>query len=126
MTRPSRRRKSIALITTALVAILVCGLAAAPIAGADGGAKTKIVIKSLKPTGASGQLISHENKCEGGGRKVSLFRLDDFVSVKIKIVYSNSDGSWRTKKDLKAGDYFAKVDATPGCRYATSKTQTLK
>ena len=125
MTR-ANRRKAIVRTTAALTAILACGLATSPIAGADGGAKTKIVIKSLKPTGASGKLISHENKCEGGGRKVSLFRLDDFVSVKIAIVYSKSNGVWKTGKDLKDGDYFAKVDASPGCRYATSKTETLK
>jgi hypothetical protein len=120
------RRPTAALCTAALAALLSGGLTTAPLAGADGGAKTKIVIKSLKNSGASGKLISGTNSCEGGGRKVSLFRLDDFISVKIEITHSKSDGSWRTKKDLKDGDYFAKVDASAGCRYATSKTEHLR
>ncbi len=110
----------------ARAAALVLALTAAPFSAADGGAKTKIVFKSLKSTGASGKLISHENKCEGGGRKVSLFRLDDFISVKIEITYSKSNGTWKTNKDLKDGEYFSKVDASPGCRYAVSKNETLK
>ena len=56
---------------------------------------------------------------------MSLFRFDDYVSVKIEITHSKSSGAWRTKKDLKPGKYFAKVDAAAGCRYATSKTKTL-
>ena len=126
MSRFTPRRTTIAGAATALVAAAALGLTAAPFTAADGGAKTKIVFKSLKSTGASGKLISGENKCESGGRKVSLFRLDDFISVKIEITYSKSDGSWRTHKDLKDGDYFSKVDASPGCRYAVSKTETLK
>jgi hypothetical protein len=126
MTRFKPKRTAIAGAATAIVAAAAIGLAAAPFSAADGGSKTKIVFKSLKPTGASGELISGDNKCEGGGRKVSLFRLDDFVSVKIEITHSKSNGSWKTHKDLKPGDYFSKVDATPGCRYAVSRTETLK
>ena len=31
----------------------------------------------------------------------------------------------RLKKDLKDGEYFAKVDSIPGCRYDVSKTERL-
>ena len=110
----------------ALAAIGALGLAAAPFSAADGGAKTRIKIKKLTAKGASGKLSSGDNKCEGGGRKVSLFRYEDFISVKVKITHSKSNGTWRTKKDLKAGEYFAKVDASPGCRYAVSKTKRLR
>ena len=44
---------------------------------------------------------------------MSLFRFDDYVSVKIEITH-RTGGTWRTKKDLKDGRYFAKVDAIAG------------
>jgi hypothetical protein len=95
----------------------------APATG-DGGEKTKIVIKRLAPTGASGKVISKDNACEGG-RKVSLFRLDDFLSVKLEITQSKPNGTWKTGKDLQDGRYFAKVDSSPGCRYAVSPYKNL-
>ena len=113
-----------ALATLALAAMVAFG-ALAPAAVGDGGAKTKIVIKKLKSSGASGKVISKDHGCEGG-KKVSLFRFDDYVSVKIEITHSNSSGTWRTKKNLKDGKYFAKVDASAGCRYAVSKYKTLR
>jgi hypothetical protein len=109
-------------------------LALAPalaLAGGDGtgegagGAKSKVVIKSLKATGASGKVSSGDNKCEGG-RRVQFFRLDDFISVKIQKTRTNGGGNWRTKKDLKPGTYFAKVDSVPGCRYDVSKYEKLR
>ena len=75
----------------AAMAAVTGALALAPafaLAGDDGtgqgagGAKSKIVIKSLKATGASGKVTSKENKCEKD-RRVQFFRLDDFISVKI-------------------------------------------
>jgi hypothetical protein len=122
MTRLNLRRTTIA----GAGAALVLALSAAPFSAADGGAKTQIAIKKLSPNGASGTLSSGKGACEGKGRKVSLFRLDDFVSVKIEITHSKPGGTWKTNKDLQDGDYFAKVDATSGCRYAVSKTKTLK
>jgi hypothetical protein len=116
-----------ALISTLAVAALA---PAAAFAGGEGtgdgagGAKSKIVIKSLKATGASGKVTSKSAKCEKK-RKVTLFRLDDFVSVKVAILRSDNNGNWRTKKDLKEGEYFAKVDSIPGCRYDVSKTERL-
>jgi hypothetical protein len=118
---------------TARVALIVVALATAavPSALADGGgpkAKTKIAIKKLANAGASGTLSSKDNSCLKN-RKVSLFRLDDFVSVKIEITYSNSDGKWKTNKDLQDGEYFAKVDAATvnglECLYAVSKNSQL-
>ena len=111
---------------TALVLASTIALGAmAPAAIGDGGEKSKIVIKKLKSTGASGKVISKAHSCEGG-KKVSLFRFDDYVSVKIEITHSKSSGKWRTKKNLKPGKYFAKVDASAGCRYAVSKYKTLR
>jgi hypothetical protein len=126
MTRTNPRTTRIAGAVTTLAAIGALGLASAPLSSADGGAKTTIAIKKLKSSGASGTLSSSKSQCEGGGRKVSLFRLDDFRSTKIEITHSKSNGTWKTNKDLKEGDYFAKVDAEPGCRYDVSKTKTLR
>ena len=120
------RSRPLIAAAVAAVATASLALAAAPFTAADGGAKTRIAIKKLTPNGASGKLRSGENKCEGGGRKVSLFRYEDFISVKVEITHSKPSGKWRTKKDLKDGEYFAKVDASPGCRYAVSKTKRLR
>ncbi len=89
-----------------------------------GGAKSKITIDNLKATGASGKVTSKEGKCEKD-RRVQFFRLDDFISVKIDRVRLKS-GNWRSKKDLKPGTYFAKVDSVSGCRYDVSDYEKLK
>ena len=89
-----------------------------------GGAKSKVVIKNLSGSGASGKVSSKAGKCERN-RKVTLFRLDDFVSVKIEFTQTGGNGSWRTSKDLEPGEYFAKVDSIPGCRYDVSNTERL-
>ena len=104
-----KRFRSIAapLVALSLAGGLVAG------AGADGGgpkAKTKIQFKSLGASGSSGTLESKKNFCLKN-RKVSIFLLDDFVSDKIEITYSNSKGKGNTDKDLQPGEYFAKVDA---------------
>ena len=84
-----------------LLSVAVLCLAAAPASG-DQRAKSKIAIKKLKPGGASGKVSSKNPGCKGG-KKVSLFRFDDFVSVKIEITKSKPSGTWRTKKDLARG-----------------------
>ena len=57
---------------------------------------------------------------------MSLFRRDDFVSVKIEITQSDSRGRWETGTNLQPGTYFAKVDASAGCRYAVSAYAKLR
>ncbi len=109
-----------ALIAAGTLALAV----AAPEAIGDGGAKTRIEIKELKDSGASGTLSSSKEACLGH-RKVSIFRLDDFVSVKIEITQSNGKGEWKTNKSLEQGQYFAKVDAVKGCRYDVSPKESL-
>ncbi len=117
---------AIALIATAcLTAALVPG------AVADGGgpkAKTKIQFKKLGASGSSGTLESKKNFCLKN-RKVSIFLLDDFVSDKIEITYSNAKGKWKTKKDLQPGEYFAKVDAENingvECLYGVTKNKSF-
>jgi len=104
-----KRFRSIAVPLAVLC--LAGGLAGG--ATADGGgpkAKTKIQFKTLGQSGSSGTLDSKKNFCLKN-RKVSIFHLDDFVSDKIEITYSNSKGKWKTEKDLQPGEYFAKVDA---------------
>ncbi len=117
------RMRGAALAASVAALGLVAG---APSASGDGGAKTKITIKKLRHTGASGVIRSEKAKCEGAGREVQFFRLDGFVSVKIDRVKTRSGGKWRVRKDLKPGKYFAKVDATPGCRYDVSKNERLR
>ena len=123
------RRTTIAGIAVGLVA--ATALAPAAFGGDDGtgqgagGAKSKIVIKSLKTTGMTGKVTSKEGKCTKD-RRVQLFRLDDFISVKIEKTRLDSHGNWRTNKDLQPGTYFAKVDSTPGCRYDVSDYEKLR
>jgi hypothetical protein len=116
-----------ALIASLAIAALAPAAALAGNEGAGqgaGGAKSKIVIKRLKAGGASGKVTSGKSKCEGD-RKITLFRLDDFVSVKIGFDRTDGGGNWRVQKDLQDGEYFAKVDSIPGCRYDVSKTERL-
>ena|SRR5687768_7724657 len=128
MSRTSLRKTTIGGATAAL---LTAGVMAPIALGGDdgtgqgaGGAKSKITIEKLKATGASGKVTSRENKCEHD-RRVQFFRLDDFISVKIDIVRLDH-GNWRTKKDLKPGTYFAKVDSVSGCRYDVSDNKKLR
>jgi len=93
--------------------------------GGAGGAKSKITIEKLKNTGMSGEVNSKDRKCEKG-RRVQTFRLDDFISVKIDIVFADNHGNWRSKKDLQPGTYFAKVDSINGCRYDVSDNKKLR
>lgn len=91
--------------------------------------KTKVTIKKLTRSGASGKLTSKDSSCLGR-RKVSLFRFDDYVSVKVKTTRSSSNGRWAVKKrNLKAGRYFAKVAANERngvtCLYDASKSERL-
>ena len=57
---------------------------------------------------------------------MTLFRIDDYVSVKVKITQSNARGRWKVKKNLKRARYFAKVDAIKGCRYDVSTIERLR
>ena len=129
MTPTHPRRTAIAGATAALLA----AGALAPVAfGGDegtgqgaGGVKSKVTIETLKATGATGKVASKVGKCEKH-RRVQFFRLDDFISVKINIVRTDNRGNWRSKKDLRPGTYFAKVDSVPGCRYDVSDTKKLR
>jgi hypothetical protein len=116
-------------LSLVLVLLASAGLSGSAIA--DGGgpkAKTKIQFKTLGATGSSGTLTSKKKFCLKN-RKVSIFRVDDFVSDKIEITYSNKKGKWKTKKDLQPGPYFAKVDAEKingvECLYGVTKNKTF-
>ena len=111
-------------MAAAAVAALTALAMAAPGAGADGGAKTRITMKKLSATGSAGTVSSGRRSCEGK-RKVSLFVLESFITDKIAITYSNSRGRWSIDRRLKEGVYFAKVDSAKGCRYDNSRRKRL-
>ena len=116
-------------LSLALVLLASVGLTGSAVA--DGGgpkAKTKIQFKTLGATGSTGTLESKKSFCLKN-RKVSIFRVDNFVSDKVEITYSNSKGKWETEKDLQPGPYFAKVDAEKingvECLYAVTPEKTF-
>ena len=109
------------------VFVAVCALAMAlfaPAASGDGGAKTRITLKQLSPGGAAGELSSGRDACLER-RKVSIFVLESFITDKVAITYTNSNGEWRVNRSLKEGVYFAKVDSAKGCRYDNSRRKRL-
>jgi len=113
------RRTTIALALAALLALAV------PANAVEGNkVKSKITIKQISSSGAKGKVTSKRSGCEPQ-RKVTLFKYVDFVSEKVKITQSDSNGAWRVRQDLEPGKYFAKVDAvkTAGtrCLYDISK-----
>jgi hypothetical protein len=114
------RRSWIALVA---LSALACALVAAPVS-ADDRPKSRIVIKKLEHSGASGKVSSSAGGCIGG-RKVSLFRLDGFVSRKLAKTRTNANGKWKVDKHLRDGRYFATVVSSGGCRYDNSRTETL-
>ena len=111
-------------VAATLAALSLLALAT-PGAGADGGAKSRITITKLSATGAAGEISSGSARCEGGKRKVSLFVLEDFITDKLAITYTNAKGEWRVRRSLREGVYFAKVDASKGCRYDNSRRKRL-
>jgi hypothetical protein len=120
MTRiPRARQRLLAIVAIATTASLAAGL---PAAARDGGAKSKIKITELGAGGAKGKVTSGKSSCKGG-RKVSLFTYDGFVSDKLAITQSKGNGTWKVDRSLQSGTYFAKVDHVPGCRYAVSRNE---
>jgi hypothetical protein len=115
----SALRRLPAILAIAATASLAAGL---PAAARDGGAKSKIEITALGTGGAKGKVTSGRSSCKGG-RKVSLFTYDGFVSDKVAITQSKGNGKWKVDRSLEPGTYFAKVDHVPGCRYAVSKNE---
>jgi hypothetical protein len=111
-----------AIAALALAAVLAIAVPANAVEGNK--EKSKITIKRISGSGASGKVISKRPGCEPH-RKVTLFRYVDFVSEKVKITQSDSQGVWRVRRDLDPGRYFAKVDAAKAagtrCLYDVSK-----
>jgi len=112
-------------IATIAIAVVAAMSISGPIASADGGAKTKVTLKKLSATGASGKVSSSRSSCLPN-RKVSVFIYDGFITDKVGITYTNGKGEWKLKKKLKPGTYFAKVDASKGCRYDVSRRKKLR
>ncbi len=110
---------------SAIAALVVVALLAIPAGAAEGAKeKTKITLKKISSSGASGKVISKRSGCEPH-RKVTLFKYVDFVTEKVKITQSDSHGRWRVRQNLQPGKYFAKVDAAKlsgtRCLYDISK-----
>jgi hypothetical protein len=122
------RRTAERTLALAAALALLAGGATAPAGsgGAENKAKSKIVIKKLRASGAKGTVSSKVRACEKR-RKVSLFTFDGFRSDKVAITYTNSKGAWKVGKKLKSGAYFAKVEAAKkngvACLYDNSKTK---
>jgi hypothetical protein len=110
-------------IAAAIAAVTLA--AGAPPAAGDGGAKTKIVIKTLTANKIAGRITSDKEACERN-RHVQVFRLDDFFSVKVVRGDAQNDGEWKFTPNLQPGRYFAKVDSRTGCRYDVSDKQVLR
>ena len=115
------RMRAAGIAATVGAIALIAG--AGPASG-DGGAKTKIEIKTLTAHKIAGTIDSGQASCVKD-RHVQIFRLDGYVSVKVTRGDAKSNGDWSFKKDLDPGKYFAKVDSKPGCRYDVSKNETL-
>jgi hypothetical protein len=113
-----RRRSGLGIVA----AIALLGAPAA--AEADGGAESRIKITKLRASGAKGKVTSERDGCLGG-RKISLFVIEDFVSDKLAITHTSGDGRWRVRRNLEPGRYFAKVEARSGCRFDNSRVERL-
>jgi hypothetical protein len=117
-----RGRLATALIAVLALAVIVGG--ASP-ATAGKKIKSKVEIKKLSTSGASGTVTSKENSCLPH-RKISLFTWDGYSSQKIAITNTNSHGKWKVSRELKTGiQYFAKVDAKGKCGYDNSPFERL-
>jgi hypothetical protein len=100
-------------------------LLTAAVTDADGGAESRIKMTKLRSSGAKGKVSSARDSCEGG-RKISLFIIEHFVSDKLEITNTDSKGRWRIRRSLEPGRYFAKVDARSGCRFDNSRVERLR
>ena len=117
-----RSRWAIGLITVLSVAMIVGG--ASP-ATAGKKIKTKVEIKKLSTSSASGTVSSKESSCVPH-RKISLFTWNGYSSDKIAITNTDSHGKWKIGHELKTGiQYFAKVDAKGKCGYDNSPFERL-
>jgi hypothetical protein len=114
-------------LATALIAVLALAVIAGGASPATAGKKikSKVEIKKLSTSGASGTVTSKENSCLPH-RKISLFTWDGYSSQKIAITNTNSHGKWKVSRELKTGiQYFAKVDAKGKCGYDNSPFERL-
>jgi hypothetical protein len=114
-------------LATALIAVLALAVFAGGASPATAGKKikSKVEIRKLSTSGASGTVTSKENSCLPH-RKISLFTWDGYSSQKIAITNTNSHGKWKVSRELKTGiQYFAKVDAKGKCGYDTSPFERL-
>jgi hypothetical protein len=115
-------RWAIALIAMLSLALVVGGASPA-VAGKK--IKTKVEIKKLSTSGASGKVSSKEDSCIPH-RKISLFTWNGYSADKIAITNTDSHGNWKVNRDLKPDtQYFAKVDAKGKCGYDNSPFERL-
>ena len=111
----------------ALIAVLSLALVAGGASPATAGKKikSKVEIKRLSTSGASGTVSSKEASCVPH-RKISLFTWNGYSSQKLAITKTNSHGKWKVGRNLNSGiQYFAKVDAKGKCGYDNSPFERL-
>ncbi len=116
--RPRRTRAALAALGVGAVA-----LTAAP-AHAGEQAKSKLKIKQIDSSGASGTVTSKDDGCEPG-RKVKLFLIGDYVPVRVGKDSTNGQGKWKVAADLERGRYYAKASKTEDCKGAESKDERI-
>src|SRR5262245_46111400 len=117
-----RGRWAIALIAVLSLALVV-GAAAPATAGKK--IKTKVEIKKLNTSGASGKVTSKQSSCVPHG-KTSLFTWNGYSADKVAITNTDSHGNWKINRKLKPDtQYFAKVDAKGKCGYDNSPFERL-
>jgi hypothetical protein len=112
---------------TGAVAVLALALVVGGASPATAGKKikTRVEIKKLSTSGASGTVSSKENSCLPH-RKISLFTWNGYSAQKIAITNTNSHAKWKINRALKGGiQYFAKVDGKGKCGYDNSPFERL-
>ena len=112
--------------TRAALAALGIGALALTAAPAHAGkqAKSKLKIKRIDTTGASGTVTSKDVGCEPG-RKVKLFLIGDYVPVRVGKDSTNGQGKWKVAADLERGRYYSKVAKTEDCKGAESNDERI-
>lgn len=113
------------IITIAAGAALCVAVIAGP-AAATTGSTTHLTMEVKTAKAFQGKVTSTSGNCVSG-RKVILFRKRSGGQKKLGSDKTSSSGSWKVKRTVKNGNYFAKVTKVTvgGVICAAAKTNTL-
>jgi len=107
---------------------LVAAMALVAPAGAAPGVASKLQLKKVSATGASGKLKSAKRKCVKR-RKIELHWQGEYTPVRVARAKTDKKGRWKIKKNLKPGYYFASAPKVKRgktvCKPAESKSLRL-